>query len=206
MLPCNVLESQQSEAAVHPAARTVAGAWKLLPGHAISLRPRQRTVLEIATWRVWLTAQVLSGRATVDQVLCAGEQITVERGQHVVMEPWHLPGAEDARTPVAFRWDVAAAVQAAAPVRGADWETCVALPLRDLGGALHTGRRALGTAMSGAASAGGRLILGMARWALMGVASGVRAAPAVALPAAPCADTAIHGASTSVRECWAQPS
>lgn len=206
MLSCNVLESQQSEAAVHPAARTVAGAWKLLPGHAISLRVRQRSVLEIARGRVWLTAQALPGRATVDQVLCAGEQITLERGQHVVMEPWHLPGAEDARTPVAFRWDVAAAVQAAAPVRGADWEACVALPLRDLGGALHTGGRALGTAMSGAASAGGRLILGMARWALMGVASRVRAAPAVAIPAAPCADTAIHGASSGGRECWAQPS
>lgn len=206
MLPCNVLESQQSQAAVHPAACVVAGAWKLLPGHAISLRPRQRSVLEIAAGRVWLTAHGRSGSATVDQVLCAGEQITVERGQHVVMEPWHLPRAEDDRTPVAFRWDVAVAVQAAAPVRGADWEACVALPLRDLGGALHTGGRALGTAMSGAASAGGRLILGMARWALMGVASRVRAAPAVALPAAPCADTAIHGASPGGRECWAQPS
>ena len=79
MLSCNVLESQQSEAAVHPAARTVAGAWKLLPCHAISLRVRQRSVLEIARGRVWLTAQALSGRASVDQVLCAGEQITLER-------------------------------------------------------------------------------------------------------------------------------
>ncbi|WP_298207562.1 DUF2917 domain-containing protein [Acidovorax sp.] len=175
MFARNVLESQQSvQAAV--AGRSAAGCWKLANGRALSLHPREPGVLEIAEGRVWLTLSALSGtssadlpadlpRGVADHVLVAGDRFAVAAGQHLVMEAW---GAADSAGAVAFNWEGAAAPTASATA--CDWECGVLLPLRDLGQALAQGGRALGTAWVGAAGAGGRLALGLARFALHWIA------------------------------------
>ena len=150
----NVLESQQSvQAAV--AGRTAAGCWKLAPGRALSLHPRERSVLEIAQGRVWLT---LSGASPADHVLQAGDRIAIAAGQHVVMEAWSPAGMAAEGVAFAFDGDRAPAL---APVRSAaEWECGVVQPLRDL---VQAGGQALG--------AGGRLALGIARFALFRIAA-----------------------------------
>lgn len=180
MFARNVLESQQSvQAAV--AGRPAAGCWKLTPGSALSLRPRQRSVLEIAQGRVWLT---LSGtlptdlpadlpRGVADHVLQAGDRLNIAAGQHVVMEAWNpagVPGEE-----IAFLWNDAPALAPAQGShtlrRGAEWECGVVQPLRDLVQALAQGGRALGLAGVQVLSAGSRLALGIARFALFRIAA-----------------------------------
>ena len=170
----NVLESQQS---VHAgtAGRSVAGCWKLPAGRALSLHPRTPGVLQIAQGRVWLT---LAGApsaarppAEADQVLRAGDCITIAAGQHVVIEEaWALQGA----TPdgVAFEWKAAAQAAAGqAPRPGAEWECSVAQPLRDLLQAVGQGGRAVAQAGAQALGAGGRLARGIARFALFRIAA-----------------------------------
>ena len=172
----NVLESQQSvQAAV--AGRSAAGCWKLTPGRALSLHPRERSVLEIAQGRVWLT---LSGASPADHVLQAGDRIAIAAGQHVVMEAWTpagLPGED-----VAFHWLGAPApvpAQAQRALRpGAEWECGVVQPLRDLVQALAQGGRAVGLAGAQALGAGGRLVLGIARFALIRIAAPRESKPA----------------------------
>ena len=194
MSPRNVLESQQS---VHAdlAGRSAAGCWKLATGRALSLYPRQRSVLEIAQGRVWLTLSPASpsnirqsaaaaASAVVDLVLQAGERLTIEPGQHVVMETWSLDGERSHVAAVAFHWDLApASAGAAASPTGpftrpfaqssaaSDWECGVVQPLRDLVHALGQGGRAVGTALADMAAAGGRFAAGLARFALHRIAA-----------------------------------
>lgn len=187
----NVLESQQSvQAAV--AGRSAAGCWKLTPGRALSLHPHERSVLEIAQGRVWLTlsgtlpshqptdmpADLLLGVA--DHLLQAGDRLDIPAGQHVVMEAWSpsgVPGEE-----VAFHWH---GVPAPVPAQGqraqrpgAEWECGVVQPLRDLVQALAQGGRAVGLAGAQALGAGGRLVLGIARFALIRIAAPRESKPA----------------------------
>lgn len=192
MSPRNVLESQQS---VHAdlAGRSAAGCWKLAAGRALSLHPRhprQRSVLEIAQGRVWLTVSPASpwhsrqsaaaaASAAVDQVLQAGERLTIEPGQHVVMEAWSQSGEGPNADAVAFRWDRAPAAAWAPSLAGlqahtsaaSDWECGVVQPLRDLVHALGQGGRAVGTALADMAAAGGRFAAGLARFALHRIAA-----------------------------------
>lgn len=191
MSPRNVLESQQS-AHANLAGRSAAGCWKLAAGCALSLYPRQRSVLEIAQGRVWLTLSPASpshirqsaASAVVDQVLQAGERLTIEPGQHVVMEAWSLAGEESHIAAVAFHWDLAPASAGAAAsptspvtsrlaqsIAASDWECCVVQPLRDLVHALGQGGRAVGTALADMAAAGGRFAAGLARFALHRIAA-----------------------------------
>ncbi|GDY36999.1 DUF2917 domain-containing protein [Acidovorax sp. NB1] len=185
----NVLESQQSvQAAV--AGRSAAGCWKLTPGRALSLHPQGRSVLEITQGQVWLTlsgtmptplpaglsADLLPGVA--DHMLQAGDRLNIAAGQHVVMEAWNpagQPGEE-----VAFQWHGAPVpVQDPRALRqGAEWECSVVQPLRDLVQALALGGRAMGQAGAQALSAGGRLALGIARFALFRIAAPRESRPA----------------------------
>ncbi|MFN7153563.1 MAG: DUF2917 domain-containing protein [Acidovorax sp.] len=198
MSPRNVLESQQS---VHAdlAGRSAAGCWKLAAGCALSLYPRQRSVLEIAQGRVWLTLSPASpshirqsaASAVVDQVLQAGERLTIEPGQHVVMEAWSQSGDRAHVGPVAFHWDLAPASAAAAALpaspftrpfaqssAASEWECGVVQPLRDLVHALGQGGRAVGTALADMAAAGGRFAAGLARFALHRIAAPLTRKPA----------------------------
>lgn len=176
MSPRNVLESQQS---VHAelAGRTAAGCWKLASRQALSLRPQEHSVLEIAQGRAWVT---LSGTAAhgvpmtpVDHMLQPGDRLAVLAGQHLVMEAWSHPHSDGA---VAFRWD-AAPVPAGAPAASraeCDWECGVVLPLRDLLRALGQG----GRAAVGVVGAAGRFVAGLSRFALHRMAGPLQRRPA----------------------------
>jgi len=142
-----------SSSPVLPAAgRVPAGHWKLQAGRALSLRPRERGVLEIALGRAWVT--VAGGPcASADHVLAAGERLVVEPGRHVVIEPWAGAGWPA----VAFRWDVAPVAPAVAAPAPADWERGVAQPLRELAQALAGVGRAAVRVVAGFAAWAGRL-------------------------------------------------
>lgn len=164
-----VLESQQS--AIAPAAgRVLAGSWKLDAGRAITLNPRERSVLEISQGRVWLSVGARPGHpseAAQDLVLVHGQTLVIERGQQVVMESWYLRGG--APSAVAFCWDTAP-VAALAVDAAVDWELGVAQPLRDLVCALGQGGRAVGAAVAATLGASGRLAAGLLRFALHRIA------------------------------------
>lgn len=151
------------------AARTpAAGCWKLGAGRALSLHPRTHATLQVAQGQVWLTVGgFLADQpgATADHILRAGDQLAIAPGQHVVMEAW-CPS--DPVCDAAFRWDHAAAPVPARQraTAAADWECGVLHPLRELRVALGTGGRALGGALVDAAYAGGRLVAGLARFAV----------------------------------------
>lgn len=111
---------------------TVPGFWKLAPGRALSLQPRQSGLLRVAQGQVWVTLdaeQEGAGNELGDYFLQPGEQLAVRPGQHVVLES--VERAEHA--PVYFEWEPISAV-ASAPV--AQNATVVTQPLRDLGVAL----------------------------------------------------------------------
>lgn len=137
--------------------RAAAGCWRLMPGRALSLKPRQAGVLRIAQGRVWLTAGARLG----DCVLEAGDALAIEPGQHVVMEPLLPMSAGDA--PVLFLWDGAVAQPRQAPTRAepSEWDVCVVQPLHELGRALATGARAVGGAAAQVTGAAARLGAGV---------------------------------------------
>lgn len=108
-----------------PSTRCLPGTWKLAPGRAVTLRPREDGELRVAHGRVWVTfdgphAGPLNDLG--DQVLGAGEQLRVRAGRRVVLEP------ADRAEPAYFSWEFAVA---AAPVRAAGSEL-VLQPLHDL--------------------------------------------------------------------------
>ena len=145
--------------------RAAAGCWHLAPGRALSLKPRESGVLRIAQGRVWLTGAA----SAQDQVLQAGDALPVVVGQHVVLEPWALPGAGDADAPVLFRWDHVAPQphRHQARTRAArDWELGVVQPLQELGRAFAGAGRAVGAAAVQVTAAAGRLGAGLAGFAL----------------------------------------
>lgn len=192
----NVLPPQPPDLAPVAGRRAAAGCWKLASGRALSLRPRQRSVLEIARGRAWVT--VGDGArwwpwpargAGVDLVLQTGERLTIGPGRHVVVEAWWPVGADPAAaTDLAFRWDVApagcalveagaqhsAAATAPAAAAAIEWDGAVVQPLRDLVHALSQGGRAVGTAVADALAAGARLAWGVARFARYRIATPLR--------------------------------
>jgi Protein of unknown function (DUF2917) len=125
------------------------GTWKLAPGRAVSLRPREDGVLRVAHGHVWVTfdgphAGPLNDLG--DRVLGAGEEMQVLAGRRVVLEP-------NGRTePAYFSWEFASAPE---PVR-VERAELVLQPLHDL-------RLALGLAGGAAA----RLAAGLARLLLV---------------------------------------
>lgn len=140
-----------------------AGCWRLAPGRALSLKPRESGVLRIARGRVWLTGAA----PAQDLVLQAGDALGVAVGQHVVLEPWALPGAGDADAPVLFQWDPVAVPPHHHRARASrDWELGVVLPLQELVRALAGAGRAVGTAAVQVTAAAGRLGTGLAGFAL----------------------------------------
>lgn len=79
------------------------GYWKLAPGQAISLQPREAGALRIAQGQVWATfdgPHTGHGNESGDQFLKAGQSVDVRAGQRVVFEPCGKPRD----TPVYFVW------------------------------------------------------------------------------------------------------
>ena len=130
-------------------APTLPGSWKLTVGRAVTLRPREASLLRVKQGRVWATLHSTPG----DHVLVPGSTLHVPAGERVVIEPWPVQD----RQPVYFDWDPSPVYLAAAE----PLVTLVALPSRaraaqraDLGLALRDLRVALGAVGSAAARLG----------------------------------------------------
>lgn len=174
-MPSHVVPASSSSRSSASPTALLAGCWKLEARHALSLRPRQPGVLEIAQGRAWVTLTGAAQALPADHVLHAGDRLSLLPGQHAVVEAWGLPGAVDAAGALAFRWDCALPVAGSvasdsARAEGAAavavcWDRAVAQPLRDLRLALGQGGRAVVGAAADAAGAVGRLVLGLARFA-----------------------------------------
>lgn len=171
--------SSMTGKAAQPGAETPspAGCWRLAPGRALSLMPQVPSTLHIVRGRVWLT----TGDAAPDQVLPAGSRITLEPGQHVVMEPWADGHTAHASHPlhdeaVSFCWDALPQARRASQslVAGQvhDWERSVAKPMRDLLQALAGAGRAVGQAGADVCVAAGRLAAGVAHFAFATLRAG----------------------------------
>ncbi len=84
--------------------RQAIGTWRLHPGHAMSLRPKQAAVLRIFCGQVWVTLGEPVG-ATPDQAgdhfLSPGDVLVVPAGVALVMEPVVERGDT---APVHFDW------------------------------------------------------------------------------------------------------
>jgi hypothetical protein len=83
-----------------PGSARSAGAWRLLPGQALTLRPSQSGVLWVIAGSLWATNDGPhrgAGNDRGDRVLKAGESVDLRAGERLVLEP---VGA-DAR----FGWD-----------------------------------------------------------------------------------------------------
>ena len=148
-----------------------AGSWKLRCGHAVTLRDANAAVLRINHGSVWATvdgphAGPANNRG--DLVLTAGDRLTLQAGQRVVIEPWNS-GAASAHEAVYFSWDPAleAAVlplsaQQRAPA-SSRMQVALLYPLRDFGQALKMAMQALSRLIWGVAGLSEFLVAGRGR-------------------------------------------
>lgn len=121
-----------------PSRRQAIGTWRLHPGHAMSLRPKQTAVLRIFCGQVWVTQGQPAGAtpdSAGDRFLGPGDVLAVQAGASLVMEPMAARG--DA-APVHFDWSDASAL--AGPSR---FDREVLSPTRELGTALGLATRAI---------------------------------------------------------------
>ena len=133
--------------------------WKLMPGRAISLQPRQAGVLRIEQGQVWATVDGsprVPANELGDHFLQAGQQLAVRAGQHLVFEPYGAAGA----TPVYFEWTP---LPESVTLRASRWHAAVMRPLRDLGQAVLMAGLALGQLVLGLAGYGEYLVAGRGR-------------------------------------------
>lgn len=90
--------------------RSAIGSWRLHPGQAMGLCPKQAAVLRIFCGRVWVTLGQSAGVApdsVGDHFLRPGDVLVVPAGTRLVMEPLAERGDQ---APVHFDWsDLAAA-------------------------------------------------------------------------------------------------
>lgn len=145
------------------------GSWKLVGGSAVSLHDVNAAVLRITHGRVWATVDgPHAGPANNqgDLFLTAGDRLTLQAGQRVVIEPWNS-GTSSANEAVYFSWDAA---PAAASVRlpacvqaGSRMQVAVLYPLRDFGLALRMAAQALGRLVWGVAGLSEFLAAGRGR-------------------------------------------
>ena len=92
----------------HQSSPSLPGTWRLDGQRAVTLRPREDSVLRIAHGCVWVTFDgPHAGRRgdAGDQFLGAGDQLRVLAGQRMVLE------SLDRAAPAYFTWDFAAATQ-----------------------------------------------------------------------------------------------
>ncbi|WBY03610.1 DUF2917 domain-containing protein [Ramlibacter tataouinensis] len=146
MSTLTLTQSQQSTAALP-------GTWRLDAGRAVTLRPREDSLLRVAGGGIWLTfdgphAGPLNDLG--DRVLAAGQQVRVRAGQRLVLE------SNQRRAPAFFSWDLAPQVQEVRVPR----RQAVAQSWRELHGALVL-----------AGQAGWRLLAALAGLALGGARS-----------------------------------
>lgn len=150
--------------------QSLPGCWKLGAGRAVTLRPREDGVLRAAHGGMWVT---LDGphfgpaNNLGDHFLSAGDQLTLQAGQHAVVEPW----GNHAEAPAYFAWDPMPAV-VRSPVRVVNqWQIAVVQPLSDLRLALVLGVGAVGRLALGVAGFAVDLVVGRGRGGLRAAAA-----------------------------------
>jgi hypothetical protein len=129
------------------------GTWKLAAGRAITLEPRDAGVLKVAHGRLWVTFEgPHHGRLNEsgDHIMAVGEQMRLQPGQRVVLEPWND------HCPAYFSWDPVRVAQTARRTRMAD----VMQPLADLRLALVFGGHAVARLASGLAGIAWQSVFG----------------------------------------------
>lgn len=126
-----------SHAAVASVSRaSPAGTWRLHPGHAMRLDPKETSVLRVHRGWVWVTLGTPgapSPQDSGDRFLQPGEALVVPAGARLVMESLAPHGATEL---VCFDWS-----EAPLPVAGPDrFGREVLVPMRDMAVALgHAG-------------------------------------------------------------------
>ena len=151
MSSSNFLEFQTSHS-----QDSVPGFWKLAPGRALSLQPRQPGWLRVAQGQVWVTLGARhqgAGNELGDFFLHAGEQLAVHPGQHLVLEPF----ARAQQQAVFFEWTPSLDTVQAPVAQNAG---AVTLPLRELGQALGMAGSALAHLGMGLLAYGRQLVSG----------------------------------------------
>lgn len=144
----------------------VTGSWKLDSGHAVTLHDARAAVLRITHGKVWATVDgPHAGPANKqgDIFLDAGERLSLQPGQRVVIEPW----SASANEAVYFAWDPAPAAPLLTPQwqtqQGSRMQVAVLYPLRDFGLALTMAAKALGRLVWGIAALSEFLAAGRGR-------------------------------------------
>ena len=136
-----------------------AGAWRLHPGHATSLRPKEVSVLRIRRGRVWVTlgeAGALSPQASGDRFLQDGDSMVVPAGARLVMESLAPRGTTE---PVCFDW-----LGVVTPATGSGrFLREVRAPMQELGVALGLAGTALAKVLRGLLGYGEFLVAGRGR-------------------------------------------
>lgn len=128
--------ASQTPTQSHQSAVSLAGAWKLGGGRAMTLQPREAGVLRVAQGGLWATSDGPHGGPLNDQgdrFLQAGEQLQLRKGERVVIEAWTR------QAPAYFSW-YPLPQPVAARARPAD----LVQPVEDLRLALGLGARAAG--------------------------------------------------------------
>ncbi len=134
-------QSTQSAAAYLP------GTWKLSPGRAITLQPREEGTFKVAHGEVWVTRDGPhkgAGNQSGDYFVSTGQSLRVRAGERLVLESSNWTS----RTPSYFSWEPL-------PVRArrpAPRISVVTQPLADLRLAITLGGRALARLAAGVAA------------------------------------------------------
>jgi Protein of unknown function (DUF2917) len=129
-MPSNLLflEYAMSHLSAPSVRHLPVGAWRLHPGHAMSLRPKQHAVLRVYCGRVWATlgqgAEAGAPDDGGDRFLGPGDVLSVPAGASLVMEPVAVPGDQG---PVHFDWS-----DAVAPAASGRFAREVGAPAREL--------------------------------------------------------------------------
>lgn len=119
---------------------TLPGTWKLAPGRAITLEPREAGVFKVSHGQLWATFDgPHHGRLdeSGDFFLGAGQTMRLQPGQRLVIEAWN-DGC-----PAYFSWD-----PVVAPVHRMNWADIVQ-PVSDLRLALVFGGHAVARLVTG---------------------------------------------------------
>ena len=150
------------------------GTWKLGAGRAITLAPREDAILRVGHGALWVTFEGQYGNSPADSgdhFLTVGQQVTVQAGQRVVLEPM---GATRS-APAYFNWEPLPAL-VAPPLRATSrWQMAVVQPLADLRLAALMGLGAAGRLVAGVFGLAGDVALGRDRTALAACAFNAQA-------------------------------
>jgi hypothetical protein len=155
-----------------PSAAALTECWKLDAGHATTLQPRQSGVFRVTQGKVWATLDGPHPGHTMvlgDHVLEAGDSLTLQPGQSLVVETWTL-GAQARQAEAAFfSWEPQTETvwdgHHEAASAGAQWRGGVVQPGRDLALALRSALAAVGRLVIGLVGLGDTLVAGRGRTA-----------------------------------------